>query len=120
MNEQGTDMMDWTPTNPSPSSSRVKSAKNNDDDGSWLRRQKFFPPEQPTGLEGLFAKTLRVDEDKGSTTQQGRVINPRSTWKWLWVGALLLAPLLAVQHRFWWQGYATVTQKNSIEREEII
>ena len=32
------------------------------DDGVWLRPQRFFAPEKPTGLEGLFAKTNLVEE----------------------------------------------------------
>ncbi|KAH0838179.1 hypothetical protein J3R83DRAFT_6430 [Lanmaoa asiatica] len=42
------DAMDWTPTNPSPV--KVKKAVD-DNDGAWLRPQRFFPPERPTGLE---------------------------------------------------------------------
>ncbi|KAI6162079.1 Ima1 N-terminal domain-containing protein [Pisolithus thermaeus] len=53
------DAMDWTPTNPSPSKPGKKSV--NDEDGSWLRPQRFFPPEQPTGLEALFAGTKLED-----------------------------------------------------------
>ncbi|KAF9229116.1 hypothetical protein BS17DRAFT_798739 [Gyrodon lividus] len=78
------DAMDWTPTDPSP----IKPKKlTDDDDGSWLRPQRFFPPERPTGLETLFANTkledhrqldhasdvilngLIVDEDKSSSTE---------------------------------------------------
>ncbi|KAG6381036.1 hypothetical protein JVT61DRAFT_5432 [Boletus reticuloceps] len=48
------DAMDWTPTNLSP----VKAKDMVDDhDGAWLRPQRFFPPERPTGLESLFANT---------------------------------------------------------------
>jgi hypothetical protein len=31
-------------------------------DSLWLRPQTFFPHEQPTGLEGLFAR-MRVPDD---------------------------------------------------------
>ncbi|KIJ21898.1 hypothetical protein PAXINDRAFT_105505 [Paxillus involutus ATCC 200175] len=54
------DAMDWTPTNPSPI--KPKRLVDNDN-GSWLRPQRFFPPERPTGLETLFANTKLEDVD---------------------------------------------------------
>ncbi|KAI0815070.1 Ima1 N-terminal domain-containing protein [Irpex lacteus] len=33
------------------------------DDGSWLRPQRFFVPEEPTGLEGLFEQTISLSDD---------------------------------------------------------
>ncbi|KAF8519148.1 Ima1 N-terminal domain-containing protein [Hysterangium stoloniferum] len=48
------DMMDWTPTNP---------PEKVHDREDWLRPQRFFPPEQPTGLEDLFQKAARLDGD---------------------------------------------------------
>jgi hypothetical protein len=120
MDEDHTDdgdanMMDWTPTNPSPSSSMNFSRiqPNKDDDGSWLRRQTFFPPEQPTGLEGLFAKTLLVDEDSRSSAQCDRGPSQRLKLKWLWLSALLIVPLIAVTYRHWW--YVTIIRTDSID-----
>lgn len=44
--------MDWTPANSPDKTKEI-----------WLRPQKFFPPEQPTGLEDLFQKATRLDDD---------------------------------------------------------
>lgn len=33
------------------------------DDGNWLRPQRFFVPEEPTGLEGLFEQTISLSDD---------------------------------------------------------
>ncbi|KDR85360.1 hypothetical protein GALMADRAFT_54086 [Galerina marginata CBS 339.88] len=59
--ETNDDEMDWTPTNPDAtpySSNRVPP----DGDNNWLRPQRFFAPEKPTGLEGLFESTRIQDE----------------------------------------------------------
>lgn len=71
------DAMDWTPTNPSPSKPGKKSI--NDEDGSWLRPQRFFPPEQPTGLETLFAGTKLEDTDNKPTNTSGA-----NAGIWIW------------------------------------
>lgn len=44
--------MDWTPANSPDKAKEV-----------WLRPQKFYPPEQPTGLEDLFQKATRLNDD---------------------------------------------------------
>jgi hypothetical protein len=66
------DAMDWTPTNPSPV--KVKNVVDVNE-GAWLRPQRFFPPERPTGLESLFANTKLDDGDarsaKPTTAQRG-------------------------------------------------
>lgn len=63
-------MMDWTPVN---SRDKVNQAKE-----TWIRPQRFFPPEQPTGLEELFKKATKLDEDTNH--------EPDSThgWKRIW------------------------------------
>lgn len=100
------DAMDWTPTDPSSTSklsrSSCKPAMNDDSDGSWLRPQRFFPPEQPTGLEGLFARTLLVDD---SNDRPATPSSPRSRPKILWwvVCTLLLVPSLAFAYIFRWR-----------------
>ena len=66
------DAMDWAPTNPSPKKERVNpflragsapvhSRHEEGEEELVLRRQRFFPPEEPTGLEGLLNKTV-LDE----------------------------------------------------------
>ncbi len=64
------DEMDWTPTNPESSSStsfgNVKrtaaSLASSSEVEKWLRPQKFFAPEKPTGLEGLLEHAQIRDE----------------------------------------------------------
>ena len=46
-NTSNDDEMDWTPTTSGDASGKA------DNDASWLRPQRFFVPEKPTGLEGL-------------------------------------------------------------------
>ena len=61
--------MDWTPTHTQETTSeRVQ------DREGWMRPQRFFPPEQPTGLEDLFEKAkLDVDEHVERQNQQQQV-----------------------------------------------
>lgn len=107
--------MDWTPTDPSGASKstgvRRKPAKDADD-GSWLRPQRFFPPEQPTGLEGLFARTLLVDDAENEPRQKDGSRPPRRLrfrFSWMWVGALALIPLLGIAYRLWERWNITFT-----------
>ncbi|KAF9462097.1 Ima1 N-terminal domain-containing protein [Collybia nuda] len=53
------DAMDWTPTNVHPATQNPAKANESE---PWLRPQRFFAPENPTGLEGLFERTLLVDD----------------------------------------------------------
>jgi len=61
--------MDWTPT----TSGDVSGKAGND--ASWLRPQRFFVPEKPTGLEGLLESAKiqedRMDLDPQVTAKQG-------------------------------------------------
>ena len=51
------------------------------DDGAWLRPQKFFLPEEPTGLEGLFEKTITLADDALRDAKQPRAGQSRwTTW----------------------------------------
>ncbi|KAI6047744.1 Ima1 N-terminal domain-containing protein [Pisolithus marmoratus] len=112
--------MDWTPTNPSPSKSGRKSV--NDEDGSWLRPQRFFPPEQPTGLETLFAGTKLEDADNKPTDAHGANtgtwiwqnharnagIMRNSVWRWLGGATVVLVVLGAIAHQRWtWNSILT-------------
>lgn len=124
--ERDADMMDWSPTDTSSATvSRNMSIK--DDDALLLRRQRFFPPEQPTGLEGLLARTLLVDDDNSSAAQQNRNSRGRLRLKWLWVSALLVVPLLGVAYRFWWRWDVTILPSHngvftlrSVDQEAVI
>ncbi|EGO30539.1 hypothetical protein SERLADRAFT_454848 [Serpula lacrymans var. lacrymans S7.9] len=91
---------DWTSINPSFSlpMKPKKIVIQDEDDGSWLRPQQFFPPEHPTGLETLFANTKLVDEIPFQKTD-GLSLAPRK-WivsharVWWWAGLLpLLVPI---------------------------
>lgn len=53
--------MDWTPTDPRIAARRKRKNGQLRDD-VYLRPPKFFAPEQPTGLESLFARTS-IDDD---------------------------------------------------------
>lgn len=104
------DSMDWTPTDPSAASkmseARRRSAKSaNADDGTWLRPQRFFPPEQPTGLEGLFARTLLVDDAENEPRQNDGSRPPprlRLRYRWLLLVGIALIPMFAIGYRLWW------------------
>lgn len=60
------DAMDWSPIHPTHrnqryiSSIRLNSAKRDDVN---LRPQRFFAPEEPTGLENLFETTIKLADD---------------------------------------------------------
>ncbi|CAA7258632.1 unnamed protein product [Cyclocybe aegerita] len=61
------DAMDWSPTNPDGSSSSPafggkRPASSSTENDNWLRPQKFFAPEKPTGLEGLLEGARIQDE----------------------------------------------------------
>jgi hypothetical protein len=84
---------------PSPDKSRKGKTKQpahattttSHDDGSWLRPQRFFAPERPTGLEGLFAKTQLLDEsDHRSRSAGGNGRDRRRARMWMW-GAVVSA-----------------------------
>ena len=90
--------IDWSATRPSPGRDRFTSHEK--DDGSWLRPQRFFAPERPTGLEGLLEKTELVDEP------ERRTFNPLTgvtahKWNWGWVYAGSLIPLIGVAYKAW-------------------
>lgn len=58
--------MDWTPIQPGE-----KASERVQDREGWIRPQRFFPPEQPTGLEDLFEKAkLDVEEHVENRSQQ--------------------------------------------------
>ncbi|KAH0590911.1 hypothetical protein H2248_001026 [Termitomyces sp. 'cryptogamus'] len=90
--EHDVDEMDWTPTDISKSPA---------DDASWLRPQRFFPPEKATGLEGLFERTLLVVDDSpfGSGEQKNPTsfLNHIRTWWWAYV--VFLVPMCAIVYQ---------------------
>ena len=85
------DAMDWIPTNPSPKerinpflragSAPVRSRDGEGEEDIVLRRQRFFPPEEPTGLEGLLGKTVLAEPPPASSS--GSVGDTKGEGGWL-------------------------------------
>ncbi|PFH54814.1 hypothetical protein AMATHDRAFT_134874 [Amanita thiersii Skay4041] len=102
-----TDEMDWVPTDPVALSAFQKGKQRaTSDDESWIRPQKFFAPEQPTGLEGLFEKTRLVDDtpDSVSSNQLSQVqtrlqLHLHSWWRIYFIS--FIPALLGVVFRWW-------------------
>ncbi|KAJ7786145.1 Ima1 N-terminal domain-containing protein [Mycena metata] len=70
----------------------------------WLKPQRFFAPEAPTGLEGLFERTKLVDD----VTMADATPSPRpfrapaaGSWNWWWIYACCLLPLVGVVYKLW-------------------
>lgn len=108
--ERDPNAMDWTPTN-TPAKPRGKVKHAAQEHSSWLLRpQKFFAPEEPTGLETLFARTISLSDVTDEQSHGGKNISMRSTRRgtrhssWYW-GALCvfgLVPLLVgVAYKVW-------------------
>ncbi|KAI8990541.1 Ima1 N-terminal domain-containing protein [Trametes punicea] len=83
-----------------------------DDDASWLRPQRFFAPEEPTGLEHLFARTIRLVDGSDHDADGGQAAALRGRWLrrqarrisrvWPALAGLCIVPLLAAAaYRFW-------------------
>ncbi|KAJ7169726.1 Ima1 N-terminal domain-containing protein [Mycena filopes] len=71
----------------------------------WLRPQRFFAPEAPTGLEGLFERTKLID-DVTMTDVTSRPRHPfrapsADSWNWWWIYACCLLPLAGVIYKLW-------------------
>ncbi|KAI0778297.1 Ima1 N-terminal domain-containing protein [Trametes elegans] len=104
--ERDPDAMDIDPTSPMKRPGR-------DDDASWLRPQRFFAPEEPTGLENLFARTIRLVDgsDQNGVEGRGRDHHGQRAQSWprrmcrIWplLLALCIIPLFAVAvYRLWY------------------
>jgi hypothetical protein len=102
------DAMDWSPTEPPPGR-RLPAGAHTTDDGTWMRPQRFFAPEQPTGLEGLLARTGLTDSmglsnaNSMSTSNMAHLGRSQATtqWNWKWVYIASLVPLLALAVYAW-------------------
>ncbi|KAI1788778.1 Ima1 N-terminal domain-containing protein [Ganoderma leucocontextum] len=104
--ERDPDAMDIDPASPAKKPS-------NNDDGSWLRPQRFFAPEEPTGLENLFARTIRLvdsSEQNGHGASSASMGGRKSSssrragkllcdWR-IWL-TLSIVPLFAVGYKAW-------------------
>ncbi|KAF9479720.1 hypothetical protein BDN70DRAFT_858067 [Pholiota conissans] len=106
--ETNEDDMDWTPTSTENNVPFPKKATVSEND-SWLRPQRFFAPEKPTGLEGLFESTRIQDEPMpyqhpdGQQTRSSRVSN--HLWRWGPFYTLFIALVAAsVTYTLKWAG----------------
>lgn len=85
--------MDWTPTNPSPKKGAV--TKGYEDD-LFVKPQRFFAPEEPTGLEPLLARTNLVEGFVASPISIIGQRLPGQKVRWYyWMCALVLVPVTA-------------------------
>ncbi|KZV93772.1 hypothetical protein EXIGLDRAFT_767754 [Exidia glandulosa HHB12029] len=102
------DEMDWTPTGP-----------NAEAGDSWLHPQRFFAPEQPTGLEALLERTTIRDETGATSTSAPAQSSSSSTpRRWLIYGtamALVIAFLWAAMER----GQEPVYVRPSLRSEQV-
>lgn len=85
--------MDWSPTNGDSPQKRKRhdAASSRSEDSAWLRPQRFFAPEKPTGLESLFERTKLVDDD--AMRVDGEEHRAMTVWKpkWrVWIPILFL------------------------------
>nr|GAT47830.1 predicted protein [Mycena chlorophos] len=65
----------------------------------WLRPQRFFAPEAPTGLENLFEQAKIADEDVSMPDVSKDRLLP---WKWWWIAVpSVLAVLGGVTYKAW-------------------
>ncbi|KAJ3916623.1 Ima1 N-terminal domain-containing protein [Lentinula edodes] len=103
------DKMDWTPTNVNPGTEKFKASLDSigKDDGWWLRPQRFFAPEKPTGLESLFENTKLAD-DVPMKDVTAVPVNRSSVlrWKthvevWWWMYTAVLVLLMGVLLKLW-------------------
>ena len=95
------DAMDWVPSHTSSHHNQVQQADNN----LWLRPQRFFAPEKPTGLEGLFERALLVnDEPRAEVPPVSRTTHSVITkhlGTWWWVYLMSLAPVCGILYKNW-------------------
>lgn len=94
------DAMDWIPSHASSQHSQAQQADNN----LWLRPQRFFAPEKPTGLEGLFERALLVNDEPQAEIPPSRTthsVMTRHLSTWWWVYLLSLAPVCGVLYKNW-------------------
>ncbi|KAF7339782.1 Ima1-N domain-containing protein [Mycena venus] len=86
-------------------------------DALWLRPQRFFAPEAPTGLEGLFERTKIVDDvTMGDATAASRPSSAPRPYKgnWWWVYASSLVILAGVAFKVWSSRRSTPGPQDSI------
>ncbi|KAF5356202.1 hypothetical protein D9756_004116 [Leucocoprinus leucothites] len=103
--------MDWTPTDPRTATSRKRKTNTKQSEDVWLRPQKFFAPEKPTGLESLFARTrleddaMMVDGPEEEAAAGGSIVAKlmRHFKRWWWIYATVVVPVVSgvIVRRIW-------------------
>ncbi|KAJ3750602.1 Ima1 N-terminal domain-containing protein [Lentinula detonsa] len=109
MHESDVDTMDWSPTNPESEKNNPHPALrggNEDEDGWWLRPQRFFAPEKPTGLESLFEKTQLVDDVPMKNASASSTNHSVSSWQahiqaWWWLYMAVLVLSMGILSKLW-------------------
>ncbi|KAJ3551447.1 hypothetical protein NM688_g4696 [Phlebia brevispora] len=100
--ERDPDAMDWSPASPVKRRQQAQAV----DDNVLLRPQRFFAPEEPTGLENLFAQNIKLadeaDRSPHSTTHKWW-----ARWKWkivvLWAASVVLPAIVIIAGWRWWE-----------------
>ncbi|KAF7796396.1 hypothetical protein EIP86_007573 [Pleurotus ostreatoroseus] len=114
--------MDWSPASPSKNARRPYGHANGNghaaDDNVLLRPQRFFAPEEPTGLEHLFARTIRLaDESIQPRRASGWIMDVTRRWSWkiagLWVVSVVVPLAVIVGGWRWWETRARLQQIHS-------
>ncbi|KAF8745135.1 hypothetical protein AX14_010595 [Amanita brunnescens Koide BX004] len=98
------DEMDWTPTDPVAYSASQKRKQRSEND-VVIHPQRFFAPEQPTGLEGLFEKTRLTDDVPPLPIQYKIKLHMTSWWR---LYTLSCIPIVLAAGYKWW--YPSVTK----------
>ncbi|EIN14052.1 hypothetical protein PUNSTDRAFT_57446 [Punctularia strigosozonata HHB-11173 SS5] len=94
-----------TPSPVKPRSPFHPDQRDDTDNSVWLRPQRFFPPEKPTGLEGLLERTLLIDPsvgESGDSVRPGEAARRRKMLYGLAWGAALLS--MGVATHLWHVG----------------
>lgn len=99
------DAMDWEPASPAKRAQEAQKSNRGQstDDGTWLRQQRFFPPEEPTGLEGLFMRARLMDEDDAATRRDRAAGSSRGRMKWAWVYSASAVPVVGILVALWYR-----------------
>ncbi|EJD45798.1 hypothetical protein AURDEDRAFT_184695 [Auricularia subglabra TFB-10046 SS5] len=102
------DEMDWTPTGPGAALPVSES--------DWLAPQRFFAPEQPTGLEALLERTSLKEEDQVMSDEQQQQQQKRSTGEGLSKHLVYLGIILVLLALLW---NASITREPSFVRPSL-
>jgi len=87
--EPSEDEMDWAPTNPTPAPTALGNVRraaaslvNSSETANWIRPQRFFAPERPTGLERLL-EGARIQDEPMVIDAPGAAASSKRAWQML-------------------------------------